>query len=83
MVFIASGMASTNHFELAAANPDGLAIDDFTRQRSWSQLLDRSIRIARFLREHAGVAPDDHVAILMENRVEAVEVILGGIMAGV
>ncbi|MBW2389099.1 MAG: AMP-binding protein [Deltaproteobacteria bacterium] len=76
-------MAATNHIELAAANPDGLAVDDFTRQRSWSQLLDRCIRVARFLREDAGVSPDDHVAILMENRVEVVELILGGIMAGV
>ncbi len=76
-------MAATNHMKLAAANPNGLAIDDFTRQRSWSQLLDRCIRVARFLREDAGVSPDDHVAILMENRVEVVELIVGGIMAGV
>lgn len=76
-------MTATNHFELATANPDGLAVDDFTRQRSWAQLLDRCIRIARFLREDAGVSPDDHVAILMENRVEVVELMLGGIMAGV
>ncbi len=75
-------MPASNHFELARANPDGLAIDDLTRQRSWSQLLDRSIRIARLLREDVGLSPDDHVAILMENRVEVVELILGGIMAG-
>ncbi|MCP5040813.1 MAG: AMP-binding protein, partial [bacterium] len=33
--------------------------------------------------EDAGLAPDDHVAILMENRVEIVELIIGGVMAGV
>lgn len=76
-------MSPSNHFELAHEDPDGIAVDDFTRTRSWAQLLDRCTRTARFLREDAGLAPDDHVAILMENRVEIVELIVGGIMAGV
>jgi len=76
-------MSSTNHFELASRDPDGLAVDDFTRTRTWSQLLERCIRTARFLRDEQGLSPDDHVAILMENRVEVVELILGGIMAGI
>jgi long-chain acyl-CoA synthetase len=76
-------MTSSNHFELAAQNPDGLAVDDFTRRRTWSELLDRCTRVARYLREDAGLSADDHVAILMENRVEVVELIVGGIMAGI
>lgn len=70
-------------FDLAARDPDGLAVDDSVRQRSWSQLADRSVRVARFLRDEVGLSPDDHVAVLMENRVEYVELILGAIMAGV
>jgi long-chain acyl-CoA synthetase len=70
-------------FDLAARDPDGLAVDDLTRQRSWAQLVERSVRVARFMREEAGLAPGDHVAVLMENRVEYVELILGAIMAGV
>jgi acyl-CoA synthetase (AMP-forming)/AMP-acid ligase II len=70
-------------FDLAANDPDGLAVDDLSRRRTWAELCDRSIRVARFLREDAGLQPDDHVAVLMENRVEYVELILGAIMAGV
>jgi len=68
---------------LAAADPHGLAVDDGSRRRGWAELRDRSIRVARFLREEAGVGPEDHVAVLMQNRVEYVELILGAIMAGV
>jgi len=70
-------------FDLAARDPAGLAVDDLSRQRSWAELADRSVRVARFLREEAGLQPDDRVAVLMENRVEIVELILGAIMAGV
>jgi long-chain acyl-CoA synthetase len=76
-------MPSSNHFALAHAKPNEIAIDDFTRKRTWSQLLDRCTRIAQLLRGDLGLRPDDHVAVLMENRVEGVELILGGIMAGV
>jgi acyl-CoA synthetase (AMP-forming)/AMP-acid ligase II len=70
-------------FDLAAQQPTGLALDDLQRQRSWSELADRSVRVARFLREDMGLSPNEHVAVLMENRVEYVELILGAIMAGV
>jgi len=76
-------MPKTNHLELARRDPDGLAVDDGTRTLSWSELFDRCTRTARFLREDAGLEPDDHVAILTENRAEIVEWIVGGIMAGV
>jgi len=70
-------------FETARRTPDGLAVDDLVRRRSWAQLADRSVRVARFMREDAGLLPDQHVAVLMGNRVEYVELILGAIMAGV
>jgi long-chain acyl-CoA synthetase len=70
-------------FELARRDPAGLALDDLTRTRSWSELADRSVRVARGLRGELGLRPDDHVAVLMENRVEYIELILGAIMAGV
>ncbi len=73
----------TNHLELAARDPDSIAVDDFDRRLTWSELADRSIRVARMLREDLGLAPDDHVAVLMENRVECVELILGAIMSGI
>jgi len=70
-------------FDLAANDPEGLAVDDGCRRRTWAELCDRSVRVARLIREEAGLRPDDHVALLMGNRVEYVELILGAIMAGV
>jgi long-chain acyl-CoA synthetase len=60
-----------------------LALDDGTRRRSFGELEARVHRIARMLREDLGVAPDQHVAVLMENRVEVIELLLGAICAGV
>ena len=70
-------------FEHAAKNPNGLALDDLTRQRTWAELADRSTRIAHFLRDQAGLGPEDHAAILMDNRVEFAELILGALLAGI
>jgi acyl-CoA synthetase (AMP-forming)/AMP-acid ligase II len=70
-------------FETAAADPGGVALDDLTRRRSWAELLERSTRIAHLLRDELGVAPGEHVALLMGNRVEFVELTLGAILAGV
>ena len=67
----------------AGCEPSGLAVEDSRATRSWAELADRSVRVARFLREDAGVGPGEHVALLMENRVEIVELLLGAIMAGV
>ncbi len=64
-------------------DPSGLALDDLTRKRTWAELADRSARIARLLREDLGLAPGDHAAVLMANRVECVELMLGAIHAGV
>ena len=42
-----SRMPESNHFKLAQSKPNEIAIDDFTRQRSWSQLLDVNARRLR------------------------------------
>jgi long-chain acyl-CoA synthetase len=70
-------------FDTAVTDPDGLALDDLTRQRTWAQLVRRSTQVARMLRETFGLQPDDHAALLMENRVEFVELTIGAILAGV
>ncbi len=76
-------MTNRNHLQLALERPNEIAIEDETRTRSWSELVERSTRLARFLREDAALEPDDHVALLMGNRVEVVELVLGAIMAGI
>src|SRR5512139_1741524 len=70
-------------FEIAAANPNAIALDDLTRQRTWAELIDRITRIAHLLRDRYGLRPDDHAATLLGNRVEAIELTLGAILAGI
>ncbi len=69
-------------FDLARERPHALAVDDGTRSRTFAELVDRAHRFAHFLNHEAGLAPGDHVALLMGNRVEAIECLLGGIWAG-
>jgi long-chain acyl-CoA synthetase len=68
--------------ERARTTPNGLAIDDLTRQRTWAEFHDRVCRIARLLRDELGLRPGEHVATLMGNRVECYELMLGAIHAG-
>jgi long-chain acyl-CoA synthetase len=60
-----------------------LALDDGTRRRTRAEFADRVARQARLLREGLGLAPGDHAALLIGNRVEAVEGVLAAIHAGV
>jgi long-chain acyl-CoA synthetase len=67
----------------AERSPEALALDDLTRTRSWAELEDRVRRLARALREEWNLAPGDHAATLMFNRVECVELMHAAIAAGV
>jgi long-chain acyl-CoA synthetase len=69
--------------EHAAAHPDEIALDDLTHRRTWAELVDRATRTARLLRDEFGLGPDDCAALLMENRVEFIETVLGAILAGI
>ncbi len=68
--------------DLARSDPDSIADDDTHSTRTWSELVDRSFRIAHYLREVRGFEPDDRIAILMGNRVEYIELVLGAVLAG-
>jgi long-chain acyl-CoA synthetase len=68
--------------ELARDRARLLAVDDGTRQRTFAELLDRSYRFANFLRHDAGLEPGGHVSLLMGNRVEVIELLLGAVLAG-
>jgi long-chain acyl-CoA synthetase len=61
----------------------GVALDDLTRTRTWAELDDRTRRVAHLLRDDLGLAPGDHAAILMSNRVECIELMHGAIHAGI
>jgi len=68
--------------DFARAKPDDIALDDLTIKRTWAELSDRVNRIARLLHEDLGVAPGEHVAILMQNCTLSIELLWGAIYAG-
>jgi long-chain acyl-CoA synthetase len=70
------------HTEVARTNPNGLALDDGVRRRSWAELADRTARLANWI-GGLGARPGDHVAVLMGNRAECIELMIAGIQAGV
>ena len=63
-------------------NPEGLALDDGTRRRTWAELADRTARLANWIAD-LGARPGDHVAVWMGNRAECIELMVAGIEAGV
>lgn len=67
----------------AARNPEGIALDDLTRRRTWRELEERVRRGARLLRDEFGLGPGSHAALLMANRAEAFELVISAILAGV
>ena len=69
--------------ERAREAPDATALDDGERRRSWAELWDRVNRTARLLREDLGLAPGDHAAALLHNRVECFELMHAAIRAGI
>jgi long-chain acyl-CoA synthetase len=69
--------------EHAERDPNGLALDDFVRQRSWADLIDRATRIGRFMHDELGLRPGDHAAMLMGNRVEFPELMLASVLSGI
>ena len=68
--------------ELARDRAQDLAVDDGTQTRTFAELLDRSHRFASFLRHDVGLEPGSHISLLMGNRVEVIELLLGAVMAG-
>jgi long-chain acyl-CoA synthetase len=63
--------------------PDEIALDDLSCRRTWRELDDRVRRLARLLRDGLDLEADTHAALLMGNRVEAVETVLAAMQAGI
>lgn len=63
-------------------HPHDLALTDLQQTRSWQQLHAQALHFARYYRETLGLHPDDHLALLIGNRVEFIEALLGALLAG-
>jgi long-chain acyl-CoA synthetase len=69
--------------DAVTTDPHGLALDDLTRTRTWAELGERATRAGRLFRDRYGIGPGGHVAMLMGNRVEFIELMLGALLSGV
>ncbi len=65
-----------------AHHPDELAITDLVRQRSWRELDHNVTALARFFQNNIGLQPGDHIALIIGNRLEYIEAMLAGLLAG-
>ncbi|WP_317930836.1 AMP-binding protein [Halioxenophilus sp. WMMB6] len=63
-------------------NPEALAITDLTSKRTWLELDTNINGLASLLRGQWQLSPGDHIALLIGNRVEYVEAMLAGMLAG-
>jgi len=73
----------SNWFATSAREvPDSTAIVDVRRKLSWGELNDRVKRLTQAFGE-AGLRPGDHIAMVMGNRSEFVEILTACIHAGI
>lgn len=59
-----------------------LALSDLTRERTWQALHNNVLALSGALQNQYGLEPNQHIALLMGNRVEFIEVMLAGIVSG-
>jgi long-chain acyl-CoA synthetase len=68
--------------DLAAADPNAIAVDDLSRRRSRQELVDRALRIGHWLLEDGGVGVGGHASVLMGNRVDMVDLLVAAQLSG-
>ena len=66
-----------------AEDPDAPAVDDLARQRTRGELLDRALRLGHWMLDEGGVPVGGHVAMLIGNRVELIDLLIATQQAGV
>ena len=65
-----------------AADPDAPAVDDLTRRRTRGELLDRGRRLGHWMLDDGGVPVGGHVAMLLGNRAELIDVLVAAQHSG-
>ncbi len=65
-----------------AADPGAPAVDDLTRRRTRGELLDRARRLGHWMLDDGDVAQGGHVAMLIGNRVELIDLLMAAQHAG-
>jgi long-subunit acyl-CoA synthetase (AMP-forming) len=62
--------------------PTQVAISDFNTTKTWQELNERCLRLANFLIHEKNLQANDHIALLVGNCVEFIEVVLASILSG-
>ena len=65
-----------------AERPNEIAISDAEGERTWTTLDRRVAAVAHLLLDQCELQPGDHVALLIGNRIEFIEALLGSLLAG-
>ena len=68
--------------DLAAADPHAPAVDDLRTARSRGELVDRALRLGRWMLGDGGVGPGGHVSMLLGNRVEMIDLLVAAQLSG-
>src|SRR5438270_1003708 len=68
-------------WQLTGRAPTDVAIEDATRRLTWAELEERTNAVGHGV-EAMGLDPGDHVAVVVGNRAEFIEVVLGVQRAG-
>lgn len=63
-------------------HPHELALSDTRQNRSWHELYTQVLALRAYLLEEKKLHRDQHIALLIGNRVEFFEIILGGMVSG-
>ncbi len=66
-----------------AADPHAPAVDDLVRRRTRGELLERARRFGHWMLDDGGVPVGGHLAMLLGNRVELIDVLVASQHAGV
>lgn len=65
-----------------STNSSPIALDDLSQTRSWSELYRNARCLASYISSQ-GVTAGSHIALLMRNRVEYIEVVIASLFTGV
>lgn len=64
-------------------NPEEIALSDSDTQRTWAELHKNSLRLANYFITEKNLNPNDHVALIMGNRLEFIEIIFASLLSGI
>ena len=69
--------------EKAKTHPHDIALRDEIQTRTWLELNEQSLKLADYFCNEKGLKAEDHIALLVGNRLEFIEAIFASFLAGI